>query len=131
MRRVVGEVKHGAADDGVERRVRPRKTIEIRHLKPLGIGVAAERFRELADVRHRRRVAIDAPALESLREQVAEVPPVAAAGVEHPRAMVEAPLEELIEEINVDVAEVGSERGARGRRHRCPSCHWCAGETQL
>ena len=51
-------------------------------------------------------VAIARGDVEAVREQVDEVAPVAAAGVEHAHAGRDPPAQQLVEQIDVDVAEL-------------------------
>jgi hypothetical protein len=53
-----------------------------------------------------RRVLIDAVAVEPALQQIDQISSVAAAGVEDTRPRVEASAQQLIEEIDVDVAEL-------------------------
>jgi hypothetical protein len=60
---------------------------------------------------------VDAPAFKAAPEQVAQVPSIAATRVEYPRPSVEPAFQELIEQIDVDVAELASERWSGRRGH--------------
>jgi hypothetical protein len=52
------------------------------------------------------RHAVDAEACEPLLQKIDEIPPLATARVQHAAAPVETPAQELIEEIDVDLAKL-------------------------
>jgi len=76
-------------------------------------GGESFRYATAPDLIDRPRILVDGEAIEAGAEQVVEVPAVAAAGVEHAMACVEAALQQLIEQIDVDVRERLAQRGAR------------------
>ena len=75
-----------------------------------------------ADALDRRRIAIDPEAAEAAAEQVHEVAAVAAAGIEHARPAIETAAQQLIEQVDVDLAErrvqLGAWRRSRPLRHQ-------------
>ena len=61
-------------------------------------------------------VLIDAVALEPMLQEVDQIPAVAAAGVEHARARIEPAAQQLIEDVDVDVAELRAQLAANWLR---------------
>jgi hypothetical protein len=52
------------------------------------------------------RLAIDSVALEAVLKQVDEIAAIAASGIEYARSRIETPAQDLIEEVDVDIAEL-------------------------
>jgi hypothetical protein len=61
---------------------------------------------ELADVVDGRLILVDGEYLASLAEQVDEVAPVAASGVDDGHAGLDVAAKDLIEEVDIDLAEL-------------------------
>jgi hypothetical protein len=64
---------------------------------------------------HGRGIAIETEAREAAPKKVHEIPAVPAAGIENATPAIEAAPQQLIEEIDVDVAKQGLEFSARER----------------
>ena len=108
---VRGKVQHGAADHRVQRGVRERQRIHLRHRKFSGGSrgascAAIRRTRSTA-----RRVAVHRVDVEAGAQQPDQVAPAAAPGVQHRPHAVEAPAQQLVEQVDVDVAERLAQRG--------------------
>ena len=71
-----------------------------------------QRGHELAHRANRRRIGVHGPHIEAAPQEIRKVAPGAAARVEHTLTMVESAAEELIEQIDVDLAELRSMRKA-------------------
>jgi hypothetical protein len=63
-----------------------------------------------------RRLAVDGVAVEAVLQEEDQVPAVSAADVEDTTPCVEAAAEDLVEEVDVDVAEPDAQGRARTRR---------------
>ena len=103
---VVGEVQNGTADHGVHAPVGMRKLRDIGDGEVGGREGGSEARGELANDVDRGRLAIDTVTLEAMLQQVDEIAPVAAAGIEDARPRIKPAAQDLIEEIDVDVAEL-------------------------
>ena len=66
----------------------------------------------------RGRILIDAEAAEAVPHQVDQIAAFPASGVEHPPPPIETAAQQLIEQVDVDVAELVAKRDARGMRIR-------------
>jgi hypothetical protein len=66
----------------------------------------AERCRELAHVLNSLGVRVDCKHFATFTEQVNEVPAISATGVEHTHASIDISAEDLIEDVNIDLAEL-------------------------
>lgn len=100
MRGVAGKVQHGARDHDVGAGLGERRVFNGFHAKI--------RFRcQRAHLRNRVRVQVVPEHIEPLAQQVDEVASATAAGVEHPPARGDAAAQQLVEEVDVDVAEFG------------------------
>jgi hypothetical protein len=109
---IVGEVEDRTADDGVHACVHPWQVVYVSNLKALVWRSRREGRGKTPCVRHCPRVAVDAVAREPTLQQEPQVATVAAAGVEYAGARVEATAQELIEEVDVDLAERLTQFGA-------------------
>ena len=119
MRLVAGEVQDGARDHRVHAAVGMRKPIERGDGKVGRRQLRREPRRRLLHQLNRGGILVHAEAGEAVLQEVDQVPAVAAAGVEHARAGVEPAAKNLIEEIDVDVAELRPQLAAERlwRRH--------------
>lgn len=112
---VAGEVEHGAAEDDVGEGGWEGETLQ-RFGAEVGGGQGGRELRgESADVIHGLRVGVRGEDFVALAEQVDEVATGAAAGIEDAHAGDDAAAQKLIEEIDIDLAELlfecGHERG--------------------
>ena len=120
MRFVIDEVQHGA-----RRSRRPccasgqGKMRKVADLEVLRRQLRRQRGRKPAHPGIASGSASTAETLESVPEKIGQVASVAAAGVEHPAAPIEPAAEQLIEQIDIDVAELGAKLAAgKGLVHR-------------
>ena len=114
MRLVAHEVQHRAGDDRVHAAIRPRQLIEFTGDE---VGRGCNRRQpggQRAYLCDGRLVAIDTETGEAVLEKEDEVATVPAAGVEHTTPAIEMSPCELVEEVDVDVAEGGSQLDAGG-----------------
>ncbi len=65
-----------------------------------------ENGRELTNALHRAGVGVDAEDVVTGAHEVYEIPAIAAAGVEDPRARTNSAAQDLVEQVNIDVAEL-------------------------
>ena len=65
-----------------------------------------ERSSELANVVNSRGVRVDCKHLAAFPKQVNEIPAISATGVENARALVDVSAEDLIEYVDIDLAEL-------------------------
>ncbi len=65
-----------------------------------------ERSSELANVVNSRGIRVDCKHLTAFAKQVNEVPAISASGVENARALVDVSAEDLIEYVDIDLAEL-------------------------
>lgn len=89
------EMQNGAADDNVGKRVRERHLFDVFN---------AEIFPRQR--RDRLRVLIDAENFIAFINKINEIAPIAAAGVENAHPGSDASAQELVEQINIDGAEL-------------------------
>ena len=110
-----------------------RPTLEI-----LRRQTGSERCGELANVVNSRGVRVDCKHLAALAKQVNEIPAVSAPGVEHAHTLVDISAEDLIEDVNIDLAELVLNGQCRVLRLRAwcgygrfapplRGCEWCWG----
>ena len=106
-------MQHCAANDRVHARSVPRKRGEIADHEVAG----GKRGRQLrgtaAHLIDGPGILVDAEAVKARSQEVMEIAAVAAAGVEDAAARVEPPLEQLVEQVNVDFPERIAQFGAR------------------
>src|SRR5688572_7559910 len=112
---VIREVQDCAADHRIEHAIVEWKVFQVSDLEVSGRQRRREHRRQLADACDRRLVPIDAVTVESTAQEVHEIAPVAAACVEHTPPRIEAPSEDLIEQVDVDLAEPRAQLRARRR----------------
>jgi hypothetical protein len=74
--------------------------------------VRRERGGDLAHAPDRVRLAVDAIAVEAVPQEVDQIAAVTASGIEHAAARVESASQDLVEQVDVDVAELQAELGA-------------------
>jgi len=108
-------MQHGAADDGVHALVVPRKVIELADLEVPGRKPRRKGRGKPLHARDRCALPVEAETREAVAQKIDQIASIACAGVHHSAAAVEAPLQNLIEEIDVDLAELRSEVGAGSR----------------
>ena len=117
MRGIGREMQDGAADHGVHAVVFPRKVVELGHLEILRRQPRRKGRGECSNARDGGAFPIDAEAGEAVAEKVDQIASIARAGVHHSGAAVEAALQNLIEEVDVDLAELRPEIRARSQLH--------------
>ena len=103
---VVGEVQDRAANDRVHARVVPGHRVESGELDPLRRQRRREPREQCADGRDRRGIVVGGVDVEAGAQEVWEVAARAAPGIEDAAAFVEGPLQELIEDVDVDRPEL-------------------------
>jgi hypothetical protein len=102
------EVQNGTADDRVRRAVLPRKGIERTAMNLVRRQRRVQGCDELAHRANRRGVRVHGPHLEAVSQEERKITSRAAAGVQHAPATVESSTKELVEQVDVDLAELGS-----------------------
>jgi hypothetical protein len=117
VRAVAREVQEGAGNHGVHRSVGPRQLLHSALCDVRGRQPRRQPREEAGDARDRGRLGVDREHLESLRQEVRQVPPPAASGIEHPRPGIEPPPRKLVEQVDVDVAEPRAKVGGRCDGH--------------
>ena len=122
MREVSREVQHGAADDRVHARRRPTAGDRSRRSRKFCDGSSGA---SLAASAWTCSIAAGSRSMpkhvKPRAEQVDQVAAVAAAGIEHARPAIEAAAQQLIEQIDVDLAERRRQLDARRRDRPRPS----------
>ena len=89
---------------------------EVPDLEILERKLGGERRREPSHVLDGGRILIDTETGEATPEQVDEVAPVSAAGIEHPPTVIEAALDDLVEEVDVDLSKPRPDLGTGTRQ---------------
>ena len=74
-----------------------------------------ERGRQVTHGPNRRRIGVHPPHIEAVSQEIRKIAPTATAGVEHTAATVESAAKELIEKIDVDLAEFHAQFGGGGK----------------
>ena len=87
-------------------------------------GASARRASDPHVWRDSGALPVDAEAREAVAQEIDQIAAITHPGIEHPRAVIEAALQNLIEEVDVDLAELGSEVGAGRRLHDAGSYTW-------
>ncbi len=103
---VFGEMQHGTADHDVGEAGRERHALDRLGAEVVGRQLRRQRRGQPADRVHRSRVGIAAVDVEALAEEIHEIAAAAAAGVKDAHATLDAPAQQLIEQIDVNVAEL-------------------------
>ena len=103
---IAGEVKYGVAEDDVGEGIGEGHLLDCAGLEIFGRQGGREHRGKLADVGDPFGVAIEGEDLAALAQQVDEVATVAAAGVEDPHAGLNIAAQNLIEDIDIDLAEL-------------------------
>jgi hypothetical protein len=106
VRLVPREVEHGAAEHRVEALTLEGHPLDRLPAEVIFGELRGERAGERTDTRHRVGREVDAADVITLAQEVDEVASRPAAGVENPHRQVKAPPEELVEEVDVDAAEL-------------------------
>ena len=117
---VTREMQDGAADDGVGRAVVPRKGVEWAAVNLTCRQRGVQGRDELAHRANRRGVGINRTNVEAMPQEERKVPSPAAACVEHPPPTIESSAKKLIEQVDVDLAELRAQGDGLGgpiRRH--------------
>src|SRR4051812_25805436 len=109
---VASEVEDGAADDHIHARVGNRHGFDGLDLEAGCRCGGGQRCGEAAGGEHRVRICVNREHLDSHPQQVHEIAAVSASGIEHPHSRTDAPSQQLVEEVDVDVAELLVERHA-------------------
>ena len=117
---VTREMQDGAADDGVGRAVFPRKGVERAAMNLIRRQRGLQGRGELAHRANRRGVGIDCTYVEAMLQEERKVPSPAAACVQHPPAMIESSAKKLIEQVDVDLAELPAQGDGLGGSTRRP-----------
>ena len=107
VRVIACEVQDGAAEHDVGEPIGERHLLDGLDTE---VGLGKRRREPPGDGTHRREragIGVDAEDLEAVPEEVDEVAAAAAAGVEDAHARRDASAEQLIEDVDVDLAELG------------------------
>jgi hypothetical protein len=107
LRVIAREMQNGAADHDVCGSLFERDRIERRNAEVLARSLGREMRGEIAHPRDRHRVRVDAADIEPLAQEVHEIPSAAAARVEDRHPARNSSAQQLIEEIDVDLTELG------------------------
>ena len=122
MARIAREMQDGTRHDDVGVRVWKRRPLD-RLDAEVERGSGDERRRHRADLGDRGRIAVIAADVVALAEQIDKIAPAAATGIKDAHAASDASSQQLIENVDVDVAELvlqGHRQKQRPRR-RAPS----------
>ena len=103
---IASKVKHGIAEHHIRKPVGKRHIVERAHLEVLREQSGLKRGGQLADVLHARGILVDREDLATFAQQVNEVAPVSASGVKHAHAGLNVAAQDLIEDIDIDLAEL-------------------------
>ena len=106
FRVVAGEVQHGAADHDVGEGLRERVRLDGCDAEIAGRELGRQTRGQRLHGLDRGRVRIDAEHLEAAAQQMHEIASRSAAHVEHPHARRDAAAQQLVEQVDVDVAEL-------------------------
>ena len=106
MRFVAREVQHRAADDDVHRCAFERHRIHRLYGESLREEVGREHRRLTSNCGDGIRILVDAVDIHSGAEHEHQIASTAAARVEHTHSVADAPAQQLIEQVDVDVAEL-------------------------
>ena len=116
---ILREMQHGAAHHGLHAPRVLRQMVETANREVVRRQRRRMERRQLPDARDGRCLSIDAVAFETVPQEVHEVAAVAAPCVEHPAAPIKASARDLVEQVDVDLAEHLPQLRARHRtRHR-------------
>jgi len=100
------EVEHGGADDYVGELIGERHAFDGANLKIIRRQSRPQRCRQLAHVIDTFGILIQREYLASFSQQVDQVPPVTASGIEHAHAGRNVSTQNLVEDINIDLPEL-------------------------
>ena len=75
-------------------------------MNPVGRQCRVQRGRELAHGVNRHGIGVHRPHIELAAQEIRKIAPGAAAGIHHARTTVETAAKELIEQVDVDPAEL-------------------------
>jgi hypothetical protein len=112
---VAGEVQDRGADDNVCAGIAKGHSFNWTYNEVLRRQLSAQRRGQLPHMLNSLGVPVDRKHLAPLAQQVNEIAAVAAAGVEHAQVGSDVTAEELIEEVDVDLAELVLEVEGQGR----------------
>jgi hypothetical protein len=99
-------MENRVTDDHICKLVREGYLFDAADLKILRRQPGAKRYRELANVVNSRGIRVHREDLAAVAKQVNEIPAISAPGVEYAHALVDISAEDLIEYINIDLAEL-------------------------
>ena len=119
-----GEMEHGAADDAVGQGIRERHRFDRFVAKIFGRKRRGQRCGEAAGCVESVWIGIGGKDFKAVPEQVYEIAAGTAPGIEDTHPGGDAPAEELIEQVDVDVAELSlqiSQIGQIGHEARLPA----------
>ena len=120
---VVREVQHRTADDGIHAGVVPGKVVDLAALEVILREVRRLLGGQGSHPLDGSGIAIDGTTVSAPLQEVHEVAAISAPCVEQTPASIEASSENLVEKIDVDLANQGVEVGTRCVAHRRPSYH--------
>lgn len=103
---VAGEVQDRGAEHGVERCVGERQVLNGGDAEVFSGQAGVQRLGESADVVDTRGIGIDGEDPDAFAEQMDEVATVAAAGIENAHGGGEIAAQDLIEDVDIDGAEL-------------------------
>lgn len=103
---VAGEVKDGIAEDDVGEGVREWELLDDADLEVFRGKAVAEGCGKIADMGHTGGVGVESEDFAALPEEIDEVASVAAAGVEDAQAGGDVAAEDLVEDVDIDLAEL-------------------------
>lgn len=106
VRLVPGEMEHSVAEHRVKARVWKREVRQIRRLEALRRQVRRQCGGEAADLLHRPRVLVHTEDLVPATQEPDQVPASSTARVQQAHARNQPPLQELVEQIDVDVPQL-------------------------
>ena len=99
-------MEYGVANHHIGKFAREWHFLNETHFEIFRGQLGSERCSELANVLDSLGVSVHCKYFAALAKQVHKVSAIAAAGVEHAHALVDISAEDLIEDVNVDLAEL-------------------------
>jgi hypothetical protein len=103
---VAGEVKHGVAEDDIDKGVGKGHVLDEADLEILSGESGFEGGGEFTDVVDGVGVFVEGKDLAALAEKMDEIASVAAAGVEEAHFVSDVAAQELIEDVDIDLSEL-------------------------
>ena len=92
----------------VDRRIVPGQPLDTSALNPIRRHPGIHSRGEFAHSAYGAGIGVDRPYLEAVPQEIRKVAPVTAAGVEQAATPIEAAAQQLVEQVDVDLAKLGA-----------------------